>query len=539
MRYIASISALLLSTLAGPACAQSSSPVPAGEPMPDCHANVGYDRNQELPGYRVPDSKGGTVCVPFLPSLYRAPDGFDAGFHVDEFTDARLKARWAACKADAACLARLKPQLDRWVPPNKARSTRVTGTVDPMGRIDPEGDVDLHQIRRPAFFAREPYHEAIAGADPRTWIVEFTAPHDAFERLHLNMTGTIKLRGWYIEGAGVDDGTGGRTRALIVTSAGGGNQITAIQNLSDAPYTIDPTTQRIAENRFPNATTEGFGMARWRQILYRLNQAGFDVLAYDRRGEGLSGGFSDTNTLEQSADIFRALEQLRTGDGLRLHSPNGEVLAGEAAAGRLPGQQPVRNIPLLLAGYSRGSMTTGWAMQRNFVGACTYDLPEVNCAPPLGWTNIKGALMISSFGSGAGYVPDSPDLRDRDLFLGGMAAENNILFYPNSAVLAGMNHWPAAFFGKGLWDRAESLEGTIAAYRRIAGLKEIFVARGPHSIDTWTPSMLDRLADRMVAFGQAAIQGRSDVPGAAHWTTMRDLVASSPDDWEPSSRPAE
>jgi hypothetical protein len=158
---------------------------------------------------------------------------------------------------------------------------------------------------------KEPYHEAIAEAASRTWIVEFTAAHDAFEKLHLGAVGSIKLRGWYIEGKGVDDGNGARTRALIVISAGGGNQLTAIQNLADQPYTIDPATDRIAENHFPNATTEGFGMARWRQILHRLNEAGFDVLAYDRRGEGLSGGFSDPNTLEQSADIFKALEQGR------------------------------------------------------------------------------------------------------------------------------------------------------------------------------------------------------------------------------------
>lgn len=539
MRHAAVCSTLFSLLVAGSALAQTGGAVPAGEPAPDCRASVGYDRNQELPGYRVPDSRGGQVCVPFLPSLHRAPDGIDAGFHIDEFTDEKLKARWAQCRADTACLARLKPQLDRWVPPNKARSTRVTGTVDPVGRIDSEGDVDLRQIRRPAFFAKEPYREAIAEVDPRTWVVEFTAPHDPFERLKLGMTGTIKLRGWYVEGAGVPDEAGHRTRALIVVSAGGGNQLTAIQDLADPPYTIDPATRRIVESRFPNATTEGFGMARWRQILFRLNQAGFDVLSYDRRGEGLSGGFSDTNTLEQSADIFRALEQLRTGGGLRLLGPGGELLVGGEAAGRLPAGQPVRDIPILLAGYSRGSMTTGWAMQRNFVGACTYDLPQVSCAPPLGWTNVKGALLVSSFGSGAGYVPDSPDLRDRDLFLGGMAVENNILFYPNSAILAGMNRWPAAFFGKGLWDRAESLEGTVAAYRRVPGPKEVFVARGPHSIDTWTPSMLDRLADRMVAFAQAVVLARTEVPGAARWSTLRDLVASSADEWETSSRPPE
>ena len=139
--------------------------------------------------------------------------------------------------------------------------------------------------------------------------------------------------------------------------------------------------------------------------------------------------------------------------------------------------------------------------------------------------------------SGAGYLPDARDLADRNLFLGGMAADNHVAFYPNSAVLASMHRWPAVFFAKGLWDRAESLEGTIAAYDRVRGLKEIVVVRGPHSMETWPPQELDRVRDRMVAFAVAAVQGRASLPGAPAWTTIRDLVATSPDVWEPSSGP--
>ncbi len=40
-----------------------------------------------------------------------------------------------------------------------------------------------------------------------------------------------------------------------------------------------------------------------------------------------------------------------------------------------------RQIPLLLLGYSRGSMTTGWAMTKNYAGGCSYDLPEVSSRP--------------------------------------------------------------------------------------------------------------------------------------------------------------
>lgn len=99
----------------------------------------------------------------------------------------------------------------------------------------------------------------------------------------------------------------------------------------------------------------------------------------------------------------------------------------------------------------------------------------------------------------------------RNLFLGGMAADAYVAFYPNSAVLAHMHRWPAVFFAKGLWDRAESLEGTIAAYDRVQGLKEIVVSHGPHSMDTWTQQELDRVRDRMVTFAKAAVQGQGVV----------------------------
>jgi pimeloyl-ACP methyl ester carboxylesterase len=279
-------------------------------------------------------------------------------------------------------------------------------------------------------------------------------------------------------------------------------------------------------------------MRGWRESLYALNQAGFDVLAYDRRGEGLSGGFSDTNTLEQGEDIFRVLAQLETGRGLRLLAPDGRLFEGPAAAGRLMAGQAARAIPLLLLGSSRGSMATGWAMTSNYAGRCSYDLPQVECESPKGWSNIRGAILFASFVSGAGYLPEARDLVDRNLFLGGMAAENHVVFYPNSAVLAAMDRWPAVFFAKGLWDRAESLEGTVAAYDRVNGLKEIVVVRGPHSIESWPEAETTRARERMVAFARAAVNGESSLPGARPWADLRELVATTPPVWEMSSDPA-
>ncbi len=526
-----------LAVLAAYSAPPVSSPIGRVSPSTNCKTWVGIDRNTELPGYLLQQPNGMTQCVPLLLTANKVPPGYKGDFYVDEFTDAKLKERWAACRADSVCFKRVNAQMQRWLPPNKERATRVTGMVDPVGKIDSDGDVDLRQIRKPGFFAKAPYNEAVAEADGRTYVLEFTVPRDPLERLKLNMPGNIKLRGWYVEGTGVDDGCGGRTRALVIMSAGGGSQLTAIQHPADVAVKIEPATRRATAVRYPNATTEGIGMRTWRDHLYALNRAGFDVLAYDRRGEGLSGGFSDTNTLEQSEDIFRVLDQMEQGRGMRLLTPSGELLKDKAAGGRLMAGMKARHIPLLLFGYSRGSMTTGWAMMKNYTGGCSYDLPTVTCAPPKGFTNFKGAMLYASFVSGAGYLPDARDLADRNLFLGGMAADNYVSFYPNSAVLASMSRWPAAFFAKGLWDRAESLEGTIAAYDRVRGLKEIVVVRGPHSIETWPQHELDRVRDRMVAFAVAAIQGRTSLPGVPTWTNIKELVATSPDAWESSSLP--
>ncbi len=53
--------------------------------------------------------------------------------------------------------------------------------------------------------------------------------------------------------------------------------------------------------------------------------------------------------------------------------------------------------------------------------------------------------------------------------------------------------------GKGLWDRAESLEGTMAAYARIKGRRELVVIRGPHTLEASTPENQRYLTARVVA----------------------------------------
>ena len=495
-------------------------------PPPDCEAYVAYDRDMVLPGYLIASKTGAKICVPFTTVGARPPADYKGDFYVDEFAEPVLRARWLQCKADPVCAARVSPVVNGRKPPN--REKRIT---DPhhrhlLGKTDEKAD--LAAMRRPAFFGQAPYREPIAAVEASTYTVEFTAPAEAHERIHKGIEAPVKLRGWYMQGRGVPDVKGRTVRALIVMSGGGGTRLAAIDHPEDRLYSIHPETRKTAINAFPNTRTGSPGQAGWRSLMAMFHAAGFDVLAYDRRGVGVSSGYSDTNTLQQGRDLLAALASLRSGEGMRALSPKGGLHAGVDAARAL-----------------RGTMATGWAMTMNFDKDCSYDLPEIVCTPPRRDPSIKGAMLMAEFTSGPGFVSATPTPedearglgKDRGLFIGASQIEHNIVFFPGSAILAGMKTWPAAFFARGLWDYAASLEGTIASYDRVPGLKELVVVRGPHPFETWPEVEKTRVRARLRAFALAAIRGARDVPGARRWTTMKALVATTEDAWEASSAP--
>ena len=123
------------------------------------------------------------------------------------------------------------------------------------------------------------------------------------------------------------------------------------------------------------------------------------------------------------------------------------------------------------------------------------------------------------------------------MFIGGIEQEHNIVFFPSSAILAGISKWPSALFARGLWCYADGLEGTMDSYARVGGLKELVVVRAPHAFVTWPDSERDRVAARMIAFARAVTLGQRTVPGQRPWRDMKELVATSDDVWEPSTKP--
>jgi hypothetical protein len=518
-------------------------------PVPpfECEAYVAYDLDQKLPGYILPTAAGARTCIPFTSVAEKPPKGYRGDFYVDEFSDARLRRRWEACERQPQCHARIEKQVLKRRPPNRERFLTDPHGRYLLGKIDEKGALtDLRTIRRPGFFARAPYREPIAAADADTYIVEFTAPRDPYERLHMHMSGTVPIRGWYIRGAGIDDGKGGHVRALIIANGGGGDRVTAIDDPRDVAYVIDPKTgMTIPDDSWPNATTGAQGMRHWREVWFRLHQAGFDVLAMDRRGVGISGGYDDEDTLQQGHDILGIVAALRSGTGMRALGPSGRLAAGGDAAVMVRGGPSHVGLPVFFLGSSRGTMASGWAMTINFARDCSYDLPVIRCLAPHRDPTVKGAILVADFSSGIGYLEAQTSSkndgrgagRDRALFMGAMEEEDSIVFFPSSAILAGIRDWPSAFFARGLWCYADGLEGEMDSYSRVRGLKDLFVVRGPHAFATWPAVEQRHATQHMIAYARAVVLGEKSIPGRRAWANMKQLVGTSDDVWEPSTHP--
>jgi hypothetical protein len=485
---------------------------------------VGYNRNTTLPGYLVPDEQLGVTCVPFT-QVPLAPEGYQGDYRVQEFSDEAARRLLVQCESQPSCPAITAAQ--NYSPPQ----FRATGAIVPEGKIDPlASDVDLRQIRRPAFFGSDPYDEPIAEAEDRTYTFEFTVPADPYERLNRGSTTPDKLRGWYIRGAGVPDGHRHRSPALAIFIAGRTIETTAVQDPSDPLYTRSASNGKYVPVSYPARGTEKWGVRSWREYLYKLNQAGFDVLTFDKRGHGISGDITADDTLQQGLDMLRAIDALNTGEGVRALGPDGQQLSGRAAVLALLPPSGVRRMPIILGGPSQGSWTTQWAMDANFNRWRELDLPDRPWHQPRGHRNVVGAVLLASmpiapFSPPLGNLADEAALRQID----------HIVFQPTSEPLAGIGSWPAVFFGKGLWDEYEGPFLTFNAYLRAHGPKQLLFVRGPHSENEWGPANVALMQDSVARFAVDVVLGQP--AGQPPFQTLKEAIAASPPIWEYSTQP--
>ncbi len=514
---------LALAVAPGVAMARAQATAPGAEAPPtDCSATVGYALDRQLPGYVVTDEQLGSVCVPFT-QVPPAPAGYEGDYHVAEFSDAAASRQLAACKAQPPCAAIAYQQA--YAPPQ----FRLTGSLVPFGRIDPHAaDVDLRQIRRPRFFGEAPYREPVGAAEDRTYTFEYTVPAEPYERINRAITAPVKLRGWYVKGAGIQAGHG-RRHALAIFVGGRTIETTAAQHPRDPLYTRSAESGRFTPVSYPSRQTEKWGMRQWREYLHKLNQAGFDVLSFDKRGHGISGGISADNAFRQGLDMLLAIDALQTGSGVRTLGPDGELRSGRRAVRALLSRRDAAGrMPIILGGSSQGALATEWAMNANFNTWCELDLPDRPCHPPAGHRNVKGAVLLASlfggFGDPAALVHPAAE---REI--------NHIAFLPTSEPLAGIGSWPAVFFGKGLWDDIQGPFATFDAYRRAGAIKELLFVRGPHSEVEHGPANVALMQDRAAAFAVKAALGQPS--GQPTYAGIEEAIAASPPTWEPSTQP--
>ncbi len=321
-----------------------------------------------------------------MPVSQLIPEGQGPEFYIERFSDAAIRRRWLACAADPACHAAALASAK----PFTGFEPRLTGRVNPGVAVDPESDLDLCSIRRSCHFAAPAYNESAARAESRAYTVKLTVPRNTLERCHRRKQGSIKLREWHLEGASV--GAEPRRRALVIMNNSGGGELTVIDDPRSPPVRTDAAGHFVL-NPQPDGLPEQFGMRHWRGFANALNEAGFDVLVTDRRGNGISGAVAGFNTAEQARDLFRELDQMETGEGLRMLIPSGALLVGKNAAGHLMAGLRAREIPVVLAGYSRGSYAVAWAMHKNIVEDCNRDVrPGAGAAQHQGHGPIRPEL---------------------------------------------------------------------------------------------------------------------------------------------------
>ena len=464
----------------------------------------------EVPGWIDADG----FCVPHNPEPQLPPVGYKGDFYVDEFTDEKIKATWQACLLSSDCANNVNAANLFGL--GLTREFRQTGTLDPVGRIDPHLPVDLRAIRRPAFFGPAPHNEVIATLESQTYTVEFTMPPDGIETNYLGINDPVRVRGWYLQGAGIERSRAGQKRSPIhplwVALQGRTGELTAIDDL-------------VTFTNF-----EVLGASGRRTSITSAVNAGFDVLIVDARAHGISGGRGSVDLNAQADDILRMLSSLESGENLRVLTPNGAILEGASSAGVLIRHTPIRRVPLILDGTSQGSASVALAVHKTLFPYCTKNLPEPVCTTPDGYDfNIRGVIMQESMIGGLGHFDSFLSLAE-----GNLRTVYSGTFYLDSEVLSGVHAWPATLLTKGLWDELFPPLGDWDAYQRMRRKTQLLYLRGPHGFQGLDNAIFS--SQTQLEFARGLFQ-RTGKRRHQRFRTFPQAMVSSPPFWEPSSDP--
>lgn len=390
----------------------------------------------------------------------------------------------------------------------------------PEWRFDSTSVGSLEEVRRPSFFEGE----SIRYLEQHTYLVELDRPRDHYEELMIashpesypaceyvrdSQTGnvirdpltgepllkegavtwndipqTVKLRGWYIRGSGLvgqDDGHGtdDRKHTLVIFWLGRGDELTD---------TISPD------------------LPPTRELIFHFVDQGFDVLALDERGTGVSTGYSSFDDEMMADDTFAVLKQLQTGAGLTTIGPDGIARHGDEAVGLLP--DLAENTRLLMWGHSQGTVIGSWVMAKHATDP-EYRGFDLKGFISSGGFDIFPATAFAPFIWGIGYFQ----------------AEHQVTFMaPDpSFVFESMESWPGYCALRGFADPYNPVESGVIAYNKVRGYKGIYALPVGHGVYR-DPVFFAYTTNLQLSFAQKVALREKDKWNNKKQTTVKEEV---------------
>jgi len=402
----------------------SAQGVPAGPKT--CEVQVPLWNNATLPGFWC-----GGECIPVARN---ENPGRDA---INDYTDSAIKDYYNSL-----------PDY----PPNPPNVPRPPGRfceiywavslaylfVNNVFACNPQIPIsDINEMPRPN--SDHYAGEDIARLNDRTATFEIVvdqSDHDIQVGYNPNGDGTIKLRGWYIQGMGLQEG---KVRPLLIMQPRLGTSFFGYQRIYAPPYypnDYTPSEDEILElNRI------------YRHIMYFFAMNGWDVAAWDIRGHGYSQGSTETDAQFSAEDVFAALNQLEDMN--------------------LLGNYNAKTKPVVFYGVSLGSTIGTKAMQINYDKIRGYNFR--------GMLEVDGMVCLKYIAPSYLGLPYFPNVL--------AATEASMRMYYNasgsatSEVFESIPKWPAYFPIKGLVDFTGTPDGIVEAFNRAKGRKDILMSK--------------------------------------------------------------
>ena len=264
---------------------------------------------------------------------------------------------------------------------------------------------------------------------------------------------------------------------------------------------------------------------------------GFDVLVFDKRNNGWSGGFKQPT----GQDIIDVIGQLQT--GCKAYGPEDDLSAAPKRVKDLLGapldpalgkKYTASTKPIVLFGHSMGSLDCMRAMALNYSDyqiEADFDQDGVykKTRGQAAGYDIRGVIASSS-------IPGT-HLYECDTFvavIGGMQlAELQTNGWSNSNIYRSLDRWPGFMAIKPTEDYLSAPEGMIDIYNdRLIGYKKLLFLKGVH--DVGSSDAYWYYYTKAIAEGAVEIFENSSVSvtGGGHTTLRKELAKIADPDAE-------